>query len=645
MAHETNQPFYNLEPARPGQLIGIRQCLDNFHNREPYTPIILPTRYGKSDLIRLSAIIAWAKGYISLAIVLSPNAILRDQIFSKEKFSQMVDRYSLNIPDVKYRIIDTYKDWQNLIANEEMMLSMTIQLAKDMKFVLLDLIEHLEYETGKPVVIYIDETQLMSIDNTWGDLAIECEKARALIVPVTATPFRTDGYDIPGIKTIALNSEKISYYTAKREDENKIKVYQWEADKETRIMDLDWVKEKGVYVPFRTAWNENLLCHFTHVPFDPILSRELLDEIQPDNELGEADIVNLSELTPGQLRQHSILSKILRDSQVIISGCQLFYDRLMARKKVSSEIAGIIYCGNDFQSEKGIDQHAKKIKRILLQIDPSLQVIIATSSQENEGSKEIIQFAQKEMGDVLIVKQMGGAGLDVPRAKTELDLSSWRTANAFIQRANRVATPYKEFLTCDFIAPMDCLMMQLFHAFIEDEGGTESSLKNKELVRSYIKEEDPTPKMLWGVDDISMGNIEDSKGNILAPEDYPSVDRLCEMFPIVRTAFTDPEISERIKQGGWQLVAIEEPENINIKIAGYQNDCLDLAHECARYLLAKKYNGDFDRFGEVISGVWNESKKMAGISTAINLNDIDNIAQLKYLKRILNRMVSNIRDW
>ena len=180
MTPEDNQLPYNLEPARPGQLYGIQQCLDNFHNREPYTPIILPTRYGKSDLIRLSAIIAWARGYISLAIVLSPNATLRDQIFSKEKFNQMTNRYSLNIPGVKYRTITTYKDYKNLIANREMMLSITIQLAKDMKIVLLDLIDHMNYQTGSPVAVYIDETQLMSTDNTWGDFIIDCQKAGAI---------------------------------------------------------------------------------------------------------------------------------------------------------------------------------------------------------------------------------------------------------------------------------------------------------------------------------------------------------------------------------------------------------------------------------------------------------------------------------
>ena len=171
-------------------------------------------------------------------------------------------------------------------------------------------------------------------------------------------------------------------------------------------MDLDWVKEKGVHVPFRTAWNENLLCHFNGIPFDPILSREIVTELNDDNP-DEFDVISLSELTPGQLRKHSILSKILRDSQVILSGCQLFYDRLMICKKVAPEIAGIIFCGNDHQSERGIDQHAKKIKKMLLAIDQSLHIIIATSSQENEGSNEILQFAQKNTGDVLIVKQMG----------------------------------------------------------------------------------------------------------------------------------------------------------------------------------------------------------------------------------------------
>ena len=81
----------------------------------------------------------------------------------------------------------------------------------------------------------------------------------------------------------------------------------------------------------------------------------------------------------------------------------------------------------------------------------------------------------------MIVKQMGGVGLDVDRLKVCLDLSNIRTQTSFIQRLTRICTiwdrskvtgnPWHIVRTATYITPDDVIGEGLFNKFIRDEGG------------------------------------------------------------------------------------------------------------------------------------------------------------------------------
>src|SRR5258707_1244612 len=80
-------------------------------------------------------------------------------------------------------------------------------------------------------------------------------------------------------------------------------------------------------------------------------------------------------------------------------------------------------------------------RAVLLRQRRTLDVVIATSAADG---KEVIERFAGGHGDVLIVKQMAGMGLDLPWVKVGLDLSATRTYAALIQRMFRPATPHAD---------------------------------------------------------------------------------------------------------------------------------------------------------------------------------------------------------
>jgi len=635
--------LYDLSTARPGQKEAIAKGLTNFYNKDPWTPIILPTRYGKSDIIRMLAIIGWALGHIAVSIVISPNRSLRDQVFGRDKFAQMYNRYSLQVEGVKYKTVETYRDIPGMVSNGEMMLSITIQLANEMKIPLIELVDHFNYKVGLPVAVFIDETHLMSVNNTWGDLATSLSDAGALIVPLTATPFRTDGEDIPGIKTVSLSSERIKYRTYQSTGViNKVKYLEWEANKKVRIIDLDWVREKGVYVSFRQAWDENLLCKINHVTFDHNLTKELAD-LRKEGDNAPKDAM-LSLLTASEVRNYNILGKVTRDSQAIIYGVKLYLKTLSQLKRMYPEISGMIYCGNDMQSDKEVDKQAKRIKKYIKELDISHDVLIATSSNDNDGAENVSSYADGK-GDTLIVKQMAGAGIDVPRAKVELDLSSIRTANSFIQRVNRVATPYKDILVCHYISPEDAISKMLYQEFIDDEGGgTKEVVGDRDLIGSGEIDVDKKSKPVWHVNDAKDGTTNDSEGDAIDGASRPSVQALADIFPEIKKSNTDPQILRKIESSGIKFNTTQsEPEDVNLIIKGLGDDCNDKAATILGSLLARDgYYNNREKYAEYSKRLWNTAKTTVGISPSVKLRDITNTTKLKSLKQALTRWESEL---
>ena len=69
---------------RPGQRAAIQKIWDIIRTRrKPTATIVLPTRYGKSDVIRASAVGLMADNLVSRAVILEPASNLVTQVLDK----------------------------------------------------------------------------------------------------------------------------------------------------------------------------------------------------------------------------------------------------------------------------------------------------------------------------------------------------------------------------------------------------------------------------------------------------------------------------------------------------------------------------------------------------------------------------------
>src|SRR5262249_4391078 len=69
---------FNRDALRPGQRDALEAIVARYRAEIPYTAIVLPTRYGKSDVMRVAAWALWQDGSMPCALALSPNVVLRD---------------------------------------------------------------------------------------------------------------------------------------------------------------------------------------------------------------------------------------------------------------------------------------------------------------------------------------------------------------------------------------------------------------------------------------------------------------------------------------------------------------------------------------------------------------------------------------
>ena len=174
-----------------------------------------------------------------------------------------------------------------------------------------------------------------------------------------------------------------------------------------------------------------------------------------------------------------------------------FVEQLRLMKQLDPACAGIIFCGNDQRGAEGVaNEHARQLQDLIHEQE-QWDVVIATSAQpEDEAEQRIKHFADEvtPVGDVLIVKQMAGCGIDVPRLKVILDLSSTRSEGAWIQRVMRAATLYQGFPAV-YIAPDDCMSRTLFDRLIAAQGGEVSHREIGELIMTYEKERETRTQM------------------------------------------------------------------------------------------------------------------------------------------------------
>jgi hypothetical protein len=631
---------FKVERLREGQ----RKALDVIRQRaiahEPYTAIVIPTRYGKSDLARVAAIQLTRNNVISTAFALSPGVYLRNQFASHGKWAQCIDRYDLPRA-TKYHLV---KGWENSYgANGECLLSATIQLIVSQIDEFCKWTRSQIATTGKPPLFFIDECQMTSTANKWGGAAEKLAASGALIVLLTATPIRDDHRPPAGFPFVekVVNEDAQRTACGRGSDPSKITVRRFEGSEiEIRLV-------AHHETTFEQAWEErpSPLCEVNYVPFDVFL-RDTELEIEEGERPEDLADLSISTMNVKQVRQY--LGRICRDPGVIREGARRLVQKLKERRTLDSKVAAMVFCDID-RRENGedvieVNRWAKKIEKAIKAeaqlISLELETVIATSaSEENEeaaGNKAIEKFSSG-LGDVLIVKQMGGAGLDCERIKIVLDLSPVRTLAAWIQRIMRAATPYGPFHYCDLISPDDCIARNFWRSMIKDQGGAAKFFEG-ELVDEY---EVARKEREW-MRVIGTGNapFHDNTGQTAEPEKYDFVRCVTESFPVLQLHMTDVQISE---QGGSLYEKLRNQKgpvaNVDADLKEMYTRLDDQVHDITMARLGGKYEAQ--EYGRIKSHVWHEAYTRAGAQKP--LERITDLKVLHHVEAILTEIARSTR--
>lgn len=230
------------------------------------TALVVPTRYGKSDIIRMSALELYHRGIISGAILVSPATFLRDQLVKPAKVRDMVRRYRVTVTPRMYRVDNFALPLQvndaNLIAMTTQMLCLNID----------DICEYMRQRTAAglpPFIVYIDESQTTSKENSWGGCVQKLLDAGCLVCLLTGTKRRSDGQEIPGFETRPIDEREGRRYIPRYTD-NKVVIETWK----TVIGDRELIAHYEY--SYARAWAESrpVICKINRLGIDVAISRD-----------------------------------------------------------------------------------------------------------------------------------------------------------------------------------------------------------------------------------------------------------------------------------------------------------------------------------------------------------------------------------
>ena len=544
---KSNRMQYKNESLRPGQAEALKVIAERLRDGELHTTIVLPTRYGKSDVIRLSTLQADADGYAGCSLVLSPWGHLRDQLLDADKVRAFGLRYGID-PAFAGRcyVWTSASKYESVFTAGRLLISATISMALNARTVCTEMARYCLQEKGRPLIVHLDECHFVrggANPKEWGRLVQELINAGAKLVLYTATPIRADGELIPGFEVESFKERKKRRFEATGEiDENGRKGYR------ELLVTEELVRLRAHHeTTFRQAWNEepSPLCRLTHETID-INLLEVGSNIP--FKLSEADIT-----TAGK-----VLSKIVRNPEVIAQGADKLVRDLRIRQRVMPNAAAIVFTGNDEPDDGEDNAHAKKVRSAIIQAASNYgmrlePVIVTMKSEDGEAADVLKGFTQRGIGDVLIVKQMGGVGLDCERLKVLLDLSNVRSVTSVMQRVMRVATAAGKHRVGTVITLADPMMDAIWQNFVVAEGGeaprdwtTRDAIFGKTIWKDPSVSTEASP--LYRVDSAEEGGIDDSNGKLLPLAEQEAVRHELELYPELIGLLSKPDIAERIRR-------------------------------------------------------------------------------------------------
>jgi hypothetical protein len=538
---------------------------------------VLPPGYGKSDIIRTLAIYSRGHGFAG-ALVLSPGLYLRSQITSAKKVREMVERHQWN-PRVE-NLFGEIKSTEEIVvgALEKLVLgSATIQMLGNSNLTRIEnlngkpptsklrsTMELAQTRMGGRLLVMIDEGHECGDERRRGEMVSELLKAGCFVILFTATPYRSDGDIIPGMRSVELSSAEINRSRAIGEDleNNLIEIEVTKQDKIRHKLIPDYE------ITFAQAWKEQteegkpILCG---------LNLQTID-IEFDDGSKLSELIHLETKLP----RVSVIKERLRGvmkgkdrHKVFKRAAHLFVADVFLRRRTWAKSAGLVYTGNDLGFDE-VDNLPKEMAKAIVDQwkvvfgrEPSYK--IATGNDEN-AADTIHDFASNGQFDFIVCKQMGGAGLDSNRVKTLLDMSLIRTYASNIQRWLRVSRPkyftqteQSEVFTGTVITIKDPINLKIWGDVITAEGGDKDTateyLTDPVVVDTYWKDKEE-PKTKPDSPEFSQvldGGIHDHNSVAdIDPDDERRARNLTNRYPHLFSHITIATMARSMKVGGTQ---------------------------------------------------------------------------------------------
>ena len=555
---------------RKGQQEAVRTVISRVTDGQTHTSIVLPTRYGKSDVIRVAGAMLIKNRVTTRCIILEPAIYLVNQITDPGKMADAISNYGLPFTPKElsvYPMLGRFR-FESLIADYAPFLAMTTQMAtiNTKNGILQHLVDYDIRRGNGPPLVFIDEAHTGSSGNAWGSCTRALAEAGASLVMLTATPFRTDEDPVYGFEYVPVRMDAITRYTSEGE-----MVHEYGGYSVGYKLDADFE------YTFDEAWAEEPLpmCVLQHRTFDVEMG-EVADE-DSDEILSK---LRLSELSKSDVDR--VLGKLLRHPIVIARGVETFLDELVTLRKEAPKSKGIVFVGND-KGEDFRNAQALKVKAAIADQAPDLDLKVEIATTAIDGGTQAAQarinlFAGGKGADILIVKDMGGVGMDVPALKVGLNLSPVRTSTAGIQRMMRIGTIWPEpepghetMFIARWVTPADIKSVQMFMESVHQRGGDAQTI-DVEYIRSFLKS--PSGGGTLAKTYIPLAGQEgdtlaDTEGNTAPSEKLPWIKYVKGQIRRIAYVLSDPQIANlpdmvRDYEGGPVTTAAPPEEVVNI---------------------------------------------------------------------------------
>jgi Type III restriction enzyme, res subunit len=597
----------NLERLRPGQAESIRVARQRLRAGQTQTAFEHPPRTGKSHIIRWIAMDLWLRNEICCTLVLSVNRALADQMCEATEWEAAIRLAEMDVtPKIRRLEFPTI----NPTANGEMFLSATIQLVQHNIEIFADWIRMMVRQTGRPVLVVFDECHLTSLTNTWGQVCQMLVDAGAHIHYYTGTAMRADGVRMPGFDYDIKDTQALRVWVPRRhEDPQKCWIDLYEGVEQ--VLEI----QAHVKTTFAEAWSNKYLCKISSLPFDVCTE----------------DGQKLSEIDSTILTRHCLRAS-LRDPVVLKQGLMDLVTEVSRYRSIISTIGAIIFTGHDESTDQESNAHAKKIRQMLKRIAPSFVTLIATSA-DGTGKEELQRF-KDGIGDVLIVKDMASLGISIPRLKVGLDFSPVRTPAAWLQRVNRIATPYQGIYHAVWITPDDILARALWAQFISTGGG-EITARELELIRSEERDKREQMGREFIPETTTYTDFEDTLRNRAEASQRPTVQELLRRLPHLSTFYSHAELALAFED-----VIFRRSDGIRIENTGDVLQTLrdEINHEVDRIMTARIAEAGYSaqEYGDTRRDIYIRAYQTLAIREH-HLEDIDSVVTLERIRDLLKQ--------